>query len=76
MLADRQKLKMGKAHILRIGRELFGKVAIAQPFISVLAPPGAEMHFVDRDRRADRIDARWCRSWLRNSAFINDNRGR
>src|SRR6185295_6297287 len=74
MLADGQKLEMGKAHVLRIGRELFGEVAIAQPLIAVLAAPGAEMHLVDRDRRAQRVDARWCGARMRDSAFVYDNR--
>ena len=76
MLADGQKLEMGKAHVLRIGRKLFGELAIAQPFIAVLAPPRAEMHLVDRDRRAQRVDARWRRLWMRDSAFVDDDRGR
>jgi hypothetical protein len=76
MLADGQKLDMGKAHVLRIGRELFGELAIAQPFIAVLAPPRAEMHLVDRDRRAQRVDARWRGARMRDSAFVDDDRGR
>ena len=69
MLADGQKLEMGKAHVLRIGRKLFGELAIAQPFVAVLAPPRAEMNLVDRDRRAERVDARWRRLRMRGSCF-------
>src|SRR6185295_11722100 len=76
MLADGQKLEMGKAHVLCIGRKLFGEFAIAQPFIAVLAPPRTEMNLIDRDRRAQRVDARRRRLWMRDSAFVDDDRGR
>jgi hypothetical protein len=39
MFADGQKLDMREAEILHIGRQLFGQLAIGQPFIAALAPP-------------------------------------
>ena len=47
MLTDRQKLDMGKAEVVRVSGQLFGKFAIGQPLIVTLAPPRAKMHLVD-----------------------------
>src|SRR6185369_15818674 len=47
MFADGEKLDMREAEILHIGWKLLGQFAIGQPFIVVLAPPGAEMDLVD-----------------------------
>ena len=53
MLGDRQKFDMGETEIADIGRQLVGELAIGQPAAAFVRspPPGAEMHFVDRDRR-------------------------
>ena len=50
---------MGEAQIARISRQFLRKLAVAQPAAVLLrsAPPRAEMHFVDRNRRAQRVDA-------------------
>src|SRR5712691_11661618 len=56
MFADRQKFNMGETEIAGITRKLLGQIAIAQPLIVALAPPRAEMDFVDRHRRAQRVD--------------------
>ena len=60
MLGDRHEFDMREAEIVRIGRQLLGELAIAEPTAALLrsAAPGAQMHLVDRDRRAQRIDAR------------------
>src|SRR5712664_2535304 len=50
MYAARQKFNMGEAEIAGITRKLLGQIAIAQPLIVALAPPRAEMDFVDRHR--------------------------
>ena len=65
MLADRQELDMGEAEIPDIPRKLPGQFAIAQPLVVVLAPPRAEMHLVDRHRRAERVDASGSRARMR-----------
>ena len=52
MFADGQELDMGEAEIAGIARKLFGEIAVGQPLIVALAPPRAEMDFVDRHRRA------------------------
>src|SRR6202043_2307637 len=70
MLADREKLDMGEAEVARIGWELLGELAIGQPFIAALASPGAEMHFVYRDRSAQRVDVRRGRPRTRDPGFV------
>ena len=57
MFADGEKLDMREAEIPHIGRKLLGQLTIGQPFIVALAPPRAEMDLVDRDRRAQRVQA-------------------
>ena len=57
MFVDGQEFEMGETKIARIGRKLLGQLAIGQPLIVALAPPGAEVNLVDRHRRAQRIDA-------------------
>ena len=58
MLADRQQLDMGEAHVLDVGDQLVGELVIGEEAVAVLAPPGAEMHLVDRDRRGARLPRR------------------
>ena len=50
---------MREVEVAHIGRQLVGKLAIGQPAVAVLGPPppGAEMHFIDRDRRVAGIAA-------------------
>jgi hypothetical protein len=65
---------MGEAEILHIGRKLFGQFAIGQPFIVVLAPPGAEMDLVDRDWRAQGVQARRRGARTRQLGFVENDR--
>ena len=58
MLADRQALDMGEAHVLDVGDELVGKLVIGEEAVAVRAAPRAEMHLVDRHRRGERLAAR------------------
>ena len=55
MLADRQQLDVGEAHVARIGHQRVGQLAVVEPFVAVLAPPRAQVHLVDADRRLARI---------------------
>src|SRR6516162_2452185 len=59
VLRRRQNLDMGKAHILDVGDELASELAIRQvpSMFGEIAPPRAEMDFVDRDRRLAIITA-------------------
>ncbi len=59
MLVDRHEFDMGEAEVLHIGRQLGGHLAVGEPAVAIFRPPAprAEMHFIDRDRRAQRIDA-------------------
>ena len=75
MFADGKKLDMREAEILHIGRKLLGQFAIGQPFIVALAPPRAEMDLVDRDRRAQGVQARRRRARARQFGFVEDDRG-
>ena len=45
ILADGHELDMGVAHLLNVGNELFGKLAVAQEVLAVLAP-GACVHLI------------------------------
>ena len=74
MLIDREKLEMGKAEIARVGRKLLGEVAIGQPFVVALAPPRAEMNLVDRNRRAQPVDARRRRLRMRDRRLVEHDR--
>ena len=52
MLVNRQQFEVGKAHPFGIRDQLVGKLAIAQPEVIIgVAAPGAEMYFINRDRR-------------------------
>ena len=57
VLADRQQLDVRVAHLLAVLDELRGQLAVAQPAARVarIAPPTAEVHFVDRHRRVERV---------------------
>src|SRR6266568_1298198 len=75
MLADRQEFEVGEAEIVGITRKLFGEIAISQPFIIALAPPRAQMDFVNRHWRAQRIDVGRRRTWMRQPGLVeNDGR--
>ena len=77
MLADRQELDVGKAHVTQIGRQLVGELPIAKPSIAFLraAAPGAEMHFIDRDRCVQGIDAGCRRRRRRDRLRVDHDRG-
>ena len=55
MLADRQKLEMGVAHVGDVRDELIGQFVVGQKPSALAAPPGAEMGFVDRHRLPPRL---------------------
>ena len=55
MLGDRQALDVREAHVLHVGDQLVGELVIGEEAVAVLAPPRAEMHLVDRDRRGERL---------------------
>ena len=57
MLGDRQELEVGEAHVGDVGDQPVGELVPGEEAVAVAAPPGAEMHLVDRDRRAARIHA-------------------
>src|SRR6187200_3058735 len=61
MLGDRQELDMGETHVLDIGHERRGERIIIEKAVVGAAPPGTEMHLVDRDRRRDVVGARCTR---------------
>jgi hypothetical protein len=57
MLHHGKHFDMGEAHVGQISGKLLGEIAIGQPLGALaLAPPGAEMHLVDRHRRVQRVD--------------------
>ncbi len=55
MLGHWQQLDVAEAHLLDVGDEVVDEVAVSQPLPAVLAPPGAEMQFVDVHRRAEAL---------------------
>ena len=55
MLADRQKLDVGVAHIGDVRDELVGELVVGQKPSALAAPPRAEMRLVDRHRLAPRL---------------------
>ena len=58
MLAHGQQLEVGEAHVLRVGDERVGELVPAQEAVAVdMAPPRAEVHFVDAHRRIERVGA-------------------
>src|SRR6266478_22781 len=59
MLHHGQELDVGKAHVLDVIRELVGQLAVVEKAVALLrhAAPGAEMHFVDRERLVERVAA-------------------
>ena len=75
MFADGQKLDMREAEIPHIGRKLLGQFAIGQPFIVTLAPPRAEMDLVDRDRRAQGVQARRRGARAGQFGLVENDRG-
>ena len=58
MLRDRQQLDMGEPHVGDVGDELLRQLVIGQEGVIPLAPPRAEMHFVDRHGAAPGIGIR------------------
>jgi len=73
MFVDRQKLHMGKAEIPDITGKLLGEIAIGQPLIVALAAPRAEMDFIDRHRRAQRVDIGGGGTWMRQLGLIEND---
>ncbi len=57
MLADRQQFEMGEVHVEGVGDEPIGECVIGEEPARPVAPPGAQMHLIDRHRLAPRIDA-------------------
>ena len=55
MFGDRHQLHMGEAHAADIGRQLRGGLAIAEEAVVGMAAPRAQMQFVHRHRRIQRI---------------------
>ena len=55
MLADRQKLEMGVAHLGDVGDELIGEFVVGEKSSALAASPGAEMRLVDRHRLPPRF---------------------
>ncbi len=52
MLHDRQQLDVRVSHLASVGRQLRRDLAVGQEAVDIPgAPPGAEVHLVDRDRR-------------------------
>jgi hypothetical protein len=58
MLHHRHQFDVREAHFLDVGGQLMSHFTVAQRAVVVLgnAPPGTEMHFVDRQRRIEGID--------------------
>ena len=52
-----RQFDMGEAHVGDIVDQLLGQFQIAQHPVARRAPPGPQMHLVDRDRRVDRCAA-------------------
>ncbi len=55
MLADRHQLEVGEAEVVRIGHQGLGEFVPAQEAVVGVAPPRAEMHLVDADRRVQGV---------------------
>ena len=57
VLADGQQLEVGEAHVDGVGNQRVGQFVPVQPALRVCAvtPPGSQMHFVDADRRVERV---------------------
>ena len=57
VLADRHQLHVREAHLLAVFDELRRDLAVAEPALRVarVAPPAAEVHFVDRHRRVEAV---------------------
>ena len=63
MLADRQQLEMGEAHIEGVGDEPVGEFVIGEEPARPVALPGAEMHLIDGDGPAPGIEPAWTARW-------------
>ena len=55
VLADGKQLHVGIPHVLQVGDELVGTVHIGQEIAVLMAPPGAQVHFIDIHRAAQHI---------------------
>src|SRR5579864_1042550 len=75
MLAHRHERDMGKAEAARVKRQLFGEFVVGETIVVLLAPPGAEMNLVDRDRRAPCVALRRRRLWARQARDIEHHGG-
>jgi hypothetical protein len=76
MLGHRHEFDMGEAEVARVGRQHVGELAIAEPAAALLRPaaPRAEMHLVDRDRRAQRVGSGGERRRPADGLEIDDDR--
>ena len=76
VFVNRQQLEMGEAHPFRVGDQLVGQLAVAQPEIIVgMAAPGAEMHFIDRDRGIKLVRRSAVRRLFHFGRQVADKRG-
>jgi len=57
MRGQRKKLDVGKSHFLQVADQAFDHLAIGRPAVALggNAFPGAEMHFINRNRRGQII---------------------
>src|SRR5690349_6410734 len=57
MLRQRQEFNVGEAHFLNIFRKPWSDFPIAEPPVAVFrnTAPRAEMNFIDRNRRTERV---------------------
>ena len=55
VLVDRQQFEVGETHVLRIGNQLLGDLAVVEPLATLVASPRAQVHLVDRHRRTQRV---------------------
>ena len=78
MLGDRHELDVREIEAADIGRKLVRKLAIGEPAAALLgpSPPGAEMRFIDGDRRVQGIASRRCRRSRPYRLHVGDNRRR
>jgi hypothetical protein len=75
MFGNRQQLKMGEAQVDDVGDQRFGQALPVGKAAIVGAPPGSQVHFVDRQRRAEQVagrDGHGCDRWRQGA----DHRGR
>ena len=81
ILAHRRQLEMREAHVDDIGDERLGQFVVRRASAVLAAPPRAQVHLVDRDRRAARVGAARARPSRRrrskrNARIAHDRRRR